>query len=103
MSTKEKYKQGDPITWLQVHNLLPIFMAIVSAIAVYNALSTKVSILEQKLSFQESSVSACRSSLAEVETKLNSQSLDIKELQTKGSVKGITTTKPVATPAPEKE
>ena len=100
---REKYQQGDAITWLQVHNLLPVLGAIVAALSVYYVLQNKVELQNQQLGYLGNNVSSCLDRLASFETRINAQSLDIKELQTKGTVRGASTqfSQPNPPPTPE--
>lgn len=103
MSSREKFQQGDPITWLQVHNLLPLVGIIVAAIGVFNLLQTKVETQSQRIEYLDSAVNSCLTRTDSLEERLTNQSLDIKELQTKGEVKGVSTVKPRITPTPVDE
>lgn len=81
---KKKYQAGDPITWLQVHNLLPIIGIIIAAIGVFNVLSNKVDLTEQRLGFVESKVDACLAIQSDLEGRLNAQGIGIGSSKVKG-------------------
>ena len=42
-------KKNDTITWLQVHNLVPILTAVISAALSFAALNTRLSVMESKI------------------------------------------------------
>jgi hypothetical protein len=59
MSVHQKYQEGDPLVWMQVHNVVPIVIAIVAALGAFFALSTRVSLVEQGQQFQNQRISGC--------------------------------------------
>ena len=86
---RRKYEDTDAITWLQVHNLLPVIAGIIAIASVFYLLQNKVELLNQREAFLESRLEAQQVSINDIQTKVNSQSLDIKALQVEGgSVKG---------------
>ena len=91
---QENYQAGDSITWLQVHNLVPIISMIVAALTVFYVLQSKVELQNQRLTFFEGRINECFTDVQTVSGRLNKIELDIKEIQTKGSVKGISTIQP---------
>lgn len=98
MSSKPS-ANADTITWLQVHNLLPILGVLISGITIFNLLSNRVSLAEQKLGYLESQVNTCQQNVSGVRDQINENNLSIKELQSRQEVKGVSTIKKV-TPIP---
>lgn len=92
-------KSNDTITWLQVHNLLPLVGILLSAVGVFNLLSNKVELQSQKVQYLNDAVNSCLNRATSIEQQVNNQSLDIKELQTKSGVLGAST-KRISSPTP---
>lgn len=53
-------KQTDTITWLQVHNFLPIAGLIIGGIMGYSAIVTSNAVQDEKINQLNSAVSVCR-------------------------------------------
>lgn len=98
---RDKYESGDVITWLQVHNLLPIIGVIVSALAVWQSLDKKVDLQNRDISTVESSMKNCQERLGIMESSINALNITVAEIQARGSVKGVSTRMETApTPVP---
>lgn len=90
MGIKEKYQSGDTITWLQVHNLLPLLAVLVSAVIFTTTLSNKVGTLEEKNKDLSGKIEACFSRTAQMEQLNNQNQGAIDEIKQRlGSVKGV--------------
>lgn len=50
---RENYEKADPITWVQIHNLLPIVIALVSVVAAYYIQSGQIEINKRDLERHE--------------------------------------------------
>jgi hypothetical protein len=91
-------KTPDAITWLQIHNFLPIVGLIVAVVGGYNLVTNALATQSQRIDYLTSSINTCLGSISAVQSDNFSQALDIKELQTKGSVKGASTSVQQPTP-----
>lgn len=105
MAIREKYQEKDPITLLQVHNLIPYIGIIVSALGVYYTLKADVQLQGQRLSYLEASVNSCQVRIGTLESRVQQDELLIKELQTSKNVKGVSTSSGTikVTPTPKGE
>lgn len=100
MGHKEKFQQADPITWLQIHNLLPIILIIISALTGWYFYQNKVDRLEQGLLYQQAAISQQAAKIDALQSNREDQALKIKELEVKllPTVKGVSTFRSVITP-----
>lgn len=92
--THEKYRSGDPITWAAVNNLLPFVAIFVSVVGVYTVMATKIEVQSQQIKYLDTKAEACLSDIRQLKSEVQSQSLDLKEVQTKterGQVQGVST------------
>lgn len=99
-SLRENYEKSDLITWVMVHNIIPVVAGALALAGIFNLLQTKVELNAQKLDALEARVVDQNATINELRTQINSQSLDIKELQVSGGeVKGVSTRRqPTPTP-----
>jgi hypothetical protein len=101
--SKTNYESNDALTWLQVHNFLPIITGVIAIVAAFNLLQNRVELQNQKIDYLAGKADQCLIRQGDLESKLNNQALDIKELQTGRtvSVKGVSTYR-APTPTPKK-
>jgi hypothetical protein len=97
---RENYESGDAITWIQVHNLLPILMIIISAVIGWQ-------VLQKQVDLQSKDITNLRIDLERIEGEINTniaddsrQAIDIATLLAKfPAVKGVSITKTDTWPA----
>lgn len=105
MNTKQKFQDGDAITWLQVHNLLPIIVGIVSVVTAFSILQTKVELNKQATDDLKVGVQSCTTREDTSGQALHNLELKVADLEARQqSVKGISTkATPTDTPTPTKK
>ncbi len=95
--SKDKYKEGDAITWLQVHNLFPVLTSVITIVGAFYMLQSRIDLVAQRQNVIETTISACQARVGVLEEKHTDAALKIQELLTKDSlsrVKGVSTTTP---------
>jgi len=75
MKTKlrENFERTDPLTWVQVHNALPLFTFIFGLIATFYVFKGNQEVLLQKQQLQELTIADVRSQLVEVKNLCQQQ------------------------------
>jgi uncharacterized iron-regulated membrane protein len=85
-------RQADAITWIQLHNAVPIIGGILSLVGVFNFLSTKVELTSQRLEYTQQAVQANEARISSLENKVHEQDLSIQSRDSQRSVQGATVT-----------
>lgn len=77
-----RHKELNPITWLEVNNIVPIIVTIIGTILSFTAWTTRVSILETKLDLVLQKQDELITKYSSVETRYGQLSIAVAELKT---------------------
>lgn len=89
MKTREQFQQGDAITWLQVHNLLPIVVGIISVVTAFGLVQSKVELNSQSIQYLQTGLSSCTTRIDQLEKNQTDSNLKIRDLEgSRPAVKG---------------
>lgn len=81
--TREKFEQNDIITWIQVHNFLPIALVIVSITAFIYIMQGRIDLLKQEVDYRKYEIDRITQQMGILDSRINSM-----------NVKGVSTISP---------